>query len=90
MIEGPDEKIDNLWRRISGDERHHTIIIVQEGAIGARMFSDWSMGFKNVDAADLEDFEGFSDFGSDRFWSDVSTASATSALELLRSFYDGA
>ncbi len=89
VLEGPDDKIDDVWRRISGDTRHHTIVVVQEGEIASRMFGDWSMGFKNVDEADLSGFEGFSDLGSDRFWADVTPGIADEALGLLRSFYDG-
>ncbi len=88
-LEGPDDKINDVWRRISNDARHHTIIVVHEGPIENRMFSDWSMGFKNVAAEDLESFKGFSDLGSDRFWQEVTPTSAASALELLKSFYDG-
>ncbi len=89
VLEGPDDRIDDVWHRISGDDRHHTIIVVQEGKIETRMFGDWSMGFKNVDSRDLEGFEGFADLGSDRFWNDANPATAASALDLLRSFYDG-
>ena len=89
VLEGPDDKIDDVWRRISNDTRHHTIIVVEEGPIDARMFSAWTMGFKNVDAPDLESFEGFSDLGSDRFWHEVTPTSAAEALDLLKSFYDG-
>ena len=89
VLEGLDDKIDDVWRRISNDTRHHTIIVVEEGPIDARMFSAWTMGFKNVAAEDLEGFEGFSDLGSDTFWREVTPTSAASALELLKSFYDG-
>ncbi|KII15564.1 BLUF domain-containing protein [Phaeobacter sp. S60] len=88
-IEGPEAAIDDLWQKISTDNRHHTIVVVQEAAIEARMFDGWSMGFKNVDAADLAGFEGFSDLGSDRFWKEISPVSAAGAIELLRNFYDG-
>lgn len=90
ILEGPDDKIDDVWRRISNDSRHHTIIVVEEGEISSRAFADWSMGFKNVDAADLSSFEGFSDLGSDDFWQDITPSKASAALDLLRSFYDGA
>ncbi len=89
VLEGPEDRIDDVWRRISNDTRHHTIVVVSEGPIDKRMFSDWTMGFKNVDASDLADFEGFSDLGSDRFWQEISPASAETALVLLKSFYDG-
>ncbi len=87
-LEGPEDKIDDVWQRISKDARHHTIVVVEESSVEQRMFKDWSMGFKNVTAADLEGVDGFSDLGSDQFWRDVSTTSAAGALELLRSFYD--
>lgn len=89
VLEGPDDRIEDVWRRISNDKRHHTIVVVEEGGIKDRMFRNWTMGFKNVDAADLKDFEGFSDLGSDRFWAEISPATGASALDLLKSFYDG-
>ncbi|MCY4202099.1 MAG: BLUF domain-containing protein [Aestuariivita sp.] len=88
VLEGPTSKIDDVWQRISSDPRHHTIVMVEECPIEQRMFKDWSMGFKNVTAADLEGIAGFSDLGSDQFWKEVSPTSAAGALELLRSFYD--
>ena len=89
VLEGPDDKIDDVWRRISNDTRHHTIVVVSESPIDTRMFSAWTMGFKNVDASDLAGFEGFSDLGSDRFWQQITPTSAEAALDLLKSFYDG-
>jgi len=90
VLEGPAAAIDDVWDRIASDDRHHTIVVVEEGETANRMFGDWSMGFKNVDASDLKDFEGFSDLGSDQFWEQVSPEGASAALDLLRSFYDGA
>ena len=45
VLEGTEEALDDVWRRISGDPRHHTIIVLEEGESDARMFGDWSMGF---------------------------------------------
>jgi len=88
VLEGPNDRIDDVWRRISNDARHHTIIVVEEGLIEQRMFRDWSMGFKNVTAEDLKNVEGFSDLGSDQFWQEITPTSAAAAPELLKSFYD--
>jgi hypothetical protein len=90
VLEGAEAAIDDVWRRISSDDRHHTIIVVEEDKIETRMFGDWSMGFKNIDASELEAFDGFSDLGSDQFWENVNSDNAAAALDLLRSFYDGA
>lgn len=88
VLEGPEAAIDDVWRRISSDTRHHTIVIIDEGPIEARMFSNWTMGFRNVDAEDLEGTEGFSDLGSDAFWENIGEQNLSNGLELLKSFYD--
>lgn len=89
VLEGSQEVLDDVWRRISGDPRHHTIIVLDESQADARMFGEWSMGFRNVDAGDLAKFTGFSELGSDEFWKNVKERSVPDALATLRSFYDG-
>ena len=89
VLEGSEKAIDDIWQRISNDERHHTIVVVEEGKIEDRQFGQWSMGFRNVDADDLKNFEAYSDLGSDEFWSQITSGAAPEALDLLKSFYDG-
>ena len=89
VLEGTDDALDDVWRRISGDPRHHTIIVLDEGESDVRMFGDWSMGFRNVDENDLAKFAGFSELGSDAFWQDAKKQTLPDALSTLRSFYDG-
>lgn len=89
VLEGTGEALDDVWRRVSGDPRHHTIIVLEEGESDERMFGDWSMGFRNVDAEDLAQIPGFSELGSDEFWEDVKKQALPDALAALRRFYDG-
>ncbi|MFO7920913.1 MAG: BLUF domain-containing protein [Nioella sp.] len=89
VLEGPDAAIDDVWRRISSDSRHHTIVVIDEGPVAERMFSDWSMGFRNVDAGDLASAAGYADLGSDAFWDRASGGTLPTALTLLKSFHDG-
>lgn len=89
VLEGTDDALKDVWRRISGDPRHHTIIVLDEGEHDTRMFGDWSMGFRNVDENDLAKFAGFSELGSDAFWQDAKKQALPDALSTLRSFYDG-
>ena len=89
VLEGTNDALDDVWRRISGDPRHHTIIVLDEGESETRMFGDWSMGFRNVDESDLAKFAGFSELGSDAFWQDAKKQALPDALSTLRSFYDG-
>ena len=87
VLEGPDSSLENVWSRISKDKRHHTVVVVEEGCIATRMFENWSMGFKNIEARELREFEGFSDLGSDKFWKEVNPGKVSTALDLARSFY---
>ncbi|MFT5631284.1 MAG: hypothetical protein ACI9HB_002463 [Gammaproteobacteria bacterium] len=89
VLEGPEDALEDVWRRISSDPRHHTIIVLEEGESQTRMFADWSMGFRNVDALDLAKFNGFAELGSDEFWEDAKKQALPDALVTLRSFYDG-
>lgn len=89
VLEGPEAAIDDVWKRISEDRRHHTIVVIDEASIEDRMFSNWSMGFKDVDASDLANVEGFADLGSDAFWARVKENNLSNGLQLLRSFYEG-
>lgn len=89
VLEGTGEALDDVWRRISGDPRHHTVIVLEEGESDERMFGDWSMGFRNVDAEDLAQIPGFSELGSDEFWGDAKKQALPDALATLRRFYDG-
>jgi len=72
------------------NKRHHTIVVIEEDSIENRLFADWSMGFRNVESEDLKHVSGFSDLGSDAFWENTQAGAKPDALELLKSFYDGA
>lgn len=88
VLEGPDAALDDVWNRISSDARHHTIVVIEEGPIASRMFGDWSMGFKNIGAGDLANYEGFADMGSDAFWESAQSNALAEALDLLKGFYE--
>ena len=88
-IEGPEGALSDLWRRISADHRHHTIVTLCSGIETERMFPEWSMGFKNVDAQDLANMPGFAGIDSETFWQNLAANAMPEALELLRGFYGG-
>lgn len=52
-LEGPEDAVDRLYQQIRLDPRHHQVMTVLHGPLDSRMFTDWSMGFWNVD--DLDD-----------------------------------
>jgi hypothetical protein len=90
LLEGSKQKVNEAFARIAADKRHHTKIVLEEGEIPARSFPDWTMGFRDVEATELEGFDGYSDLGSAEFWRRARAGSLRDALELMRSFYANA
>ena len=87
IIEGSKKSILSTWERISADQRHHTITVLEDGNFEERNFSAWSMGLKNLDNEILREVPGFININNDQFWSNPNNLKPT-ALELLRNFYD--
>lgn len=88
LLEGNADALDATWQRIAADRRHNTKVVLEEGDIAARTCPDWTMGFRNVDEADLARFEGYRDLGSAAFWERVETTTPPDASELMRAFYE--
>lgn len=87
LLEGEHSVVRGAFDRIAADERHHTKIILEEGDLEDRNFPDWSMGFQNIEADELTEFEGFADIGSETFRIKAEAGTLTGALELMKSFY---
>lgn len=43
VLEGQQDKIDRLYRKIRSDTRHHAVKLISYSTIGARQFSRWSL-----------------------------------------------
>jgi len=84
LLEGPAEAVENTYRRILVDPRHHEIVLCYEGRDEPRRFTDWTMGFARLaDFADLPSVSAFMQI-DDRF--DVVGFAADKALGLLMDF----
>ena len=44
ILEGPEAKVEELFARISRDNRHRDIECMARDAVGTRRFAQWSMG----------------------------------------------
>ena len=45
LLNGPIDKVDRIFERISQDERHHTIRLLGEAVSNEIEFDEWNMGF---------------------------------------------
>lgn len=62
VLEGEEDEVREVFAQIGKDKRHNRIKVLFEGPIAAREFSDWRMGFLELDGVDVRRLPGFSDF----------------------------
>lgn len=62
VLEGEAEQVDALFKKISRDPRHRGILIFMRRPLQQREFSDWSMGFVNLDTVNAEQIPGYSTY----------------------------
>ena len=43
LLEGPDESVTAAFRRISSDDRHTDIVVLEDREVTERAFSEWAM-----------------------------------------------
>ena len=49
LLEGDEAAVDTTFERISADDRHSDLRLLDRAPIEARGFGDWSMGFEEPD-----------------------------------------
>lgn len=60
LLEGDDEVVRNLYlHRIAPDPRHRNPVILHQHYVPKRMFGDWSMAFRPLDAGRVKDLSGY-------------------------------
>lgn len=77
VLEGDQDAVLNLYAKVARDPRHRGSLTMLKGSAPERQFPDWSMGFRNLNSAEVQNTPGFSEFmntslTSKEFSSDVS------------------
>ena len=96
VLEGPKPVVEMLYKRISKDPRHDNKMVLLRSWTSAREFSEWTMGFQEVDGVEaaLSGLNTFLETGH----GDVVAAGGEgeddeemggAALRVLRGFRDG-
>ncbi len=62
LLEGPREAVEKVWARIQADSRHAKLTVLLDGFTKERQFSEWSMGFRDLNSAEARSIHGYSDF----------------------------
>ena len=84
-LEGTSYAVDAVFDAIQADPRHGDVHVVERRAVDERSYGTWSMGFRNVTARAVSQFQDFGDFARDSVGHDL-TPHAASAFELLEKF----
>jgi len=70
VLEGNEQDVDALFKVIKKDSRHTNVTILERKRITERKFADWSMGFKNISDAELQNTQGLNSFFENDIHSD--------------------
>lgn len=57
LLEGPDEWVEEIYRRILRDPRHRNLLEIDYSLRSERQFSEWSMAFRRI--TDGQQLDGF-------------------------------
>lgn len=62
ILEGSEEAVKSLYAKIKLDPRHRGVIKAFDGFDEEHQFSEWSMGFYDLDSADVANIPGYSQY----------------------------
>ena len=88
VLEGPDEAVEALYKKIELDPRHKDLIVLSREQISSRQFPAWQMAFQNLDNPAIKNEAGFSQFLQDEFVADVYRENPLRAYIMLLTFRD--
>ena len=85
IIEGPEDEIEKLYKRIEKDNRHNLVKLITE-EIPQRDFKDWTMGFADITYSELGTIPGLNDFFKEgKCYCDLQKGRAKDLLHAFRS-----
>jgi hypothetical protein len=62
VLEGEQTVVQTLYEKVSKDPRHRGLLTLLHGPLAERQFQDWSMGFRDLNAADVLAIPGYDEF----------------------------
>lgn len=85
-LEGEEDTVMDLYETIVKDPRHDRVLTVYKGEIVNRAFTDWSMGFRNLEDVDFSEYPEYTDFS--QFSPEYFSNNPSRAKSLLKTFKD--
>lgn len=89
VLEGTHSKVRAAFERIRQDARHGNITVLSEEEVPERHFPGWSMGYRQLNPADIARFPQYANYFQFGFQAAAFKAKPGTALELLELFSEG-
>jgi Sensors of blue-light using FAD len=86
VLEGDKKSVTSIYQIIQNDPRHSRVTLLIEGESEKRIFTNWSMGFKNLSEEEFVTLSGFQD-PHNFFMNQNLTEESSLVLVFLRLFY---
>jgi hypothetical protein len=86
VLEGEEETVQALIAKIAHDPRHRGMIILLRGPLEERQFPDWSMGFHDLNSAEVLSMPGYNEFLNTPLTGEEFSADPTRCQKLLLMF----
>jgi hypothetical protein len=87
VLEGKESEVKDIFNKIKSDVRHLGVSVIKEGVIGKRKFSDWRMGFEQIQLNDNPMLQSF--FSMDNtILADDGDAENNILMQFMKSFCD--
>jgi hypothetical protein len=90
VLEGEPAAVQSTFARICKDTRHRNVTLLLQEAIPERHFSQWSMGYKQLRAADVLAFPQYAPLFKFGFNTRAFEPKSGDALDMLKLFSKGA
>lgn len=87
LLEGDERIVRKLYKKIMTDQRHESVVLLQIGQYGKRIFNDWSLGFEDSDDDSFQSLSGHFNLNDIIEYCNKSSPSDV-PLQFLRSFYN--
>lgn len=86
LLEGDESAVRRVFASIQKDRRHHDVTVLVEQSVTERLFANWSMGFRDVNDADIEGRPGLAQFLSANLSAAALRSDPSGCLDLLKFF----
>jgi hypothetical protein len=89
VLEGEKETVLKTYQAVQMDLRHYDIFLLLEEEIATRIFASWSMGFRQISTADMQEFPLAANVFKVRPSEIALRVQPSDVLIILKSFADG-